>query len=233
MDVYTPPDARDGQKFPAVIFVMGFHDEIISDWIGTVLKEHPCYHSWGRLVAASGMVGIAYQTTDMNDLYHVVDFIRENNEELGIDDSKIGLWSASANPPTAIAYLLSEEGKDLIFSVFHYALMSSPDGYMQDEIAAVNSGSDHPWYYPKPIGTIPSNVPLYIGIAELDYIECAPETAFHFALLAAQAGADVTIDHYGGGEHGYDFYDHSARSARMVRDSLQFMIDAFAASDDA
>ena len=43
---------------------MGYADDVITDWIGPSLKDHPAYHSWGRLVAAAGMVGITYETTD-------------------------------------------------------------------------------------------------------------------------------------------------------------------------
>ena len=50
-------------------------------------------------------------------------------------------------------------------------------------------------------------------------------------MLAAQNGTDITVDFYGQGEHGYDFYERSARSAGMIRDSLQFMLDAAAATD--
>jgi hypothetical protein len=227
MDVYSPPGTRSHDRLPVVVFVMGYADSVFIDWQGTPLKDYPGYYSWGRLIAAAGMIGITYQTTQEDDLYRVIAYLKQHHRALNLDRERIGIWSCSANPPTAIAYLLGEDGDELSFSVFHYPTMTSPDGYLQDEIDDLSANA-FGFYVPPPVGEMPENVPLYIGIAGQDFITFAPDSAYHFADLAEKAGASVYLDFYEDGEHGYDEkIPFTERSADMLNASLQFMIDAF------
>jgi hypothetical protein len=225
MDIYKPPAADRNGLLPVLVQAMGFPDDVIEEWIGTPLKEYPAVRSWGRLAASVGMASVAYQTTDANDFKRVMAFLDSSAEKLGIDRERIGVLSVSANPPTAIAYLLDENGDDLSFAVFSFALMTSPDGYLQNENDAL--ADEQGWYNPPPVGRIPANVPIYLGIAGLDYIEFSPDSAFHFAELAEAAGAKVTVDYFEEGLHSYDHEQHGERSTGMIIDQLNFMADGF------
>jgi hypothetical protein len=66
MDIYYPPDVAADAQLPVVVYVMGYRDD--SSAIGGPLKDIGAYDSWGRLTAASGMVGVAYQTYQPEDL---------------------------------------------------------------------------------------------------------------------------------------------------------------------
>src|SRR5256886_8298547 len=54
MDIYIPPDLSENEKRPAVIFL---HGGAKTDYTP---KDWGVYTSWGRLIAASGFVGVTF-----------------------------------------------------------------------------------------------------------------------------------------------------------------------------
>src|SRR5437867_6658420 len=54
MDVYLPPDPAPNQKRPAVIFI---HGGVKTQYTP---KDWGIYTTWGRLIAASGFVGVTF-----------------------------------------------------------------------------------------------------------------------------------------------------------------------------
>ncbi|MGP0074235.1 MAG: helix-turn-helix domain-containing protein [Bryobacteraceae bacterium] len=62
MDIYRPPDSSVSTRLPAVVFVMGYSDLGSEIMLGCKLKEMEAYISWAKLVAASGMIGITYES---------------------------------------------------------------------------------------------------------------------------------------------------------------------------
>ena len=60
-------------------------------------------------MAASGLVAIAYTNREpAADLHTLLDYVRQNSESLGIDETRIGLWSSSGNVPLALSVLIHE-----------------------------------------------------------------------------------------------------------------------------
>src|SRR5438093_6630676 len=54
MDIYLPPDLSEAEKCPAVIFL---HGGAKTDYTP---KDWGIYTTWGRLIAASGFVGVTF-----------------------------------------------------------------------------------------------------------------------------------------------------------------------------
>ena len=54
LDVYLPPNLAKAEKRPAVLFI---HGGAKPEWTA---KEWGVYKTWGRLVAASGFVGVTF-----------------------------------------------------------------------------------------------------------------------------------------------------------------------------
>src|SRR4030095_13354095 len=54
MDTYLPPDVKPREKRPVVIFI---HGGAKTEWTA---KDWGIYTTWGRLVAASGFVGVTF-----------------------------------------------------------------------------------------------------------------------------------------------------------------------------
>src|SRR4029077_11318898 len=55
-------EAQKGSRLPAVVFVLGYSDLGARAIFGCRFKEMESFISWGRLAAASGLVGITYST---------------------------------------------------------------------------------------------------------------------------------------------------------------------------
>src|SRR4029453_14614763 len=86
MDIYYPPQVKDGGRFGAVVFVTGFPDRGAEKFLGCKFKEMGSYISWAQLVAASGMVAVTYTNADVEaDAAAVFRFIRERSVDLQID----------------------------------------------------------------------------------------------------------------------------------------------------
>ncbi len=106
IDIYTPPNAKAGEKFPAVIFL-----NAIGDRPGDKVKNWEIYKSFPRLVAAHGMVGISMEadgTRIQESLRALFDFLEKEGANHGIDASRLGVYAASANVTQSTIYLMSE-----------------------------------------------------------------------------------------------------------------------------
>jgi len=103
MDIYFPPDAAREQKRPAVMFIHGGSKTEYNP------KDWGIYTTWGRLVAASGFVGVTfthsleYPTKSLekgaHDVRAAVDYVRANADKYSIDKDRICLIAYSAGGP--------------------------------------------------------------------------------------------------------------------------------------
>src|SRR5215212_2745209 len=99
MDVYTPPGLAKGERRPAVIFIHG------SAGAEAKAKDWGIYISWGRLVAASGVVGVTFThrlgypkpflSDAAGDVDAAVNYVRANADALGVDRDRLCLAAYS------------------------------------------------------------------------------------------------------------------------------------------
>ena len=98
------------QKPPVVVIVNG-----IGDPADDRLMDWAIYKSWGALFAANGIAAVTMaakpETLDRN-LSDLVDHLAARGESLGVDPTRLALFSASANTTVAGRYLTSERGRD-------------------------------------------------------------------------------------------------------------------------
>src|ERR1700742_4102541 len=101
-DLYV---AAGEKPAPTVLFVYGFPDPKFAQG----LRQMGAYRSWGRLLAVSGMNAIAYSYRDpVTDLEALLGHLRNDAGALGVDASRLGIWAASGNVPTALHLLMAE-----------------------------------------------------------------------------------------------------------------------------
>src|SRR5262245_62098185 len=114
MDIYYPGESHDGERIPAVVFVLGYSDVGVRKVIGCKAKEMGPSISWARLAAASGIAAITYTNREpIADAHALIGYVRENAAALGIDDNRIGLWASSGNVPMALSLLMQGPGEHL------------------------------------------------------------------------------------------------------------------------
>lgn len=220
MDLYYPIDGRSESGYPVVVFVIGFRTSAID------YRNHSGYQSWGRLVAADGMVGVAYDTERPEDLGALIAYLKENAEELEIDPERIGLWSCSSHVPTALWYAMQEDEKDVKFLVSYYGFMLSPDNYQRE----VHNTQCRSWgcYGDElmDVERIRTDLPLFIVRAGRD-VPDLNDIIDHFMGLVSGTDVQATYIDHEDGQHGFDTEMRDERSIEIIEMTLEFMKSVF------
>jgi acetyl esterase/lipase len=196
MDVYTPPNAKAGDRLPVVIFVNAFGDPPGR----AKVKTWGQYTDWPRLVAASGMVGITYEartdTASYHDLAALIDYVRANAAELRVDPERVGLWSCSGNVLMGLPVALDETRKYIRAAVFYYGVMT-----------------EHPTR---------NDVPFFVARAGDDDPQLNGSIDV-FVKAAIEEEVPVTFVNYVGAQHAFDLVDDAERTREVIRQTLDFL----------
>jgi acetyl esterase/lipase len=200
LDLYYPPDFRDVSRLPAVVFINGIGDPVLP----SKLKEWAPYRSWGRLVAASGWIGVTFENggrfpDSRPDIRSVFTFLRERGASLGIDPRRMAAWVCSGNVVTGLPFLM-EDAEGLRGAVVYYG-SGTPARYRTDlPVFFVRAGRDNPQLN-----------------AQIDDV----------LAKAAAAGAPWTVVRAPGSHHAFDVLDETEESRRIVRQTLDFYRSLF------
>jgi dienelactone hydrolase len=224
MDLYLPPGAESGARLPAVLFVIGYSDLGAQRLLGCRFKEMESYISWGRLVAASGMVGITYSTGQdpAADVDAVLRSIRENAAALGIDENRIGLWASSGNGPVALSVLM-QEGKDrLACAALCYGVTLDLDGATGVAEAAAMFRFANP-SAGKSVEDLPQELPLLLVRAGRDETPRLNEALDRFVAKALAANLPFTLVNHATAPHAFDILEESETSREVIRRVLSFL----------
>jgi acetyl esterase/lipase len=206
-----------------VVFVLGYADDALS--IGP-LRQLEQYRSWARLVAAEGMVGVLYSTTEpRTDLVRVMELLRDRGAELGVDPGRIALWSASANGPLALWYVRSGQPVRARALVAAYALLPTPDGYQSDRLETMSDqlGFALPRY--SPADTYPTDLPILIVRAGRDRPGLLAMLD-RFVAFGLEGDLAIQVRNYPQGRHSFDSVDDVAETREVVADMLSFLAEA-------
>ncbi len=219
MDVYSPPDVKASKNLPAVILVLGFPD--IS--LPTKMKDWEVYKSWAKLIAASGMIAISYETSQPQpDIEDLMSYVVKNASTLGIDADKIGIWSCSGNVPTALTVLSAERRNFIRCAVLYYGLMLTPDQKYADTIKAVAKQVKFSVEGLEKIGFLHSDLPLFIVRAGKDR-EDFNTGVDYFVAQALASNVPLTLFNYAEGHHAFDIYDDNDTSREIIKKTLEFL----------
>jgi hypothetical protein len=220
MDIFYPPDRQPSQLLPAVILVNGFPYE---EKLGS--RTYYPFQSWGRLIASEGLIAVAYDSRNENDLEAVIDHIQQNGADLGIDGNKLGFWSMSAHSGLASNYAFQEDKEFLKFAVFYYAWIMTPDNFergIQNAICAQAGclGSQLP-----DVKQLRTDLPLLV-------VRCGQDNSFnislvdHFIQLATDAGVPLTLINFEKGKHLFDWRTFGVAEEepiKIIKQTLEFM----------
>jgi hypothetical protein len=180
LDLYRPANAKG--KLPVVIFVNGIDR--------AELKEWGQYTSWPRLAAVRGMAAITH-TGDLNAL---LDGIRKNADEWGLDAKRIAIWACSANGRVGTATLANNE--DLRAAVLYYALMDTPPKNVTTPVLVARAGLDAPNLNQSIERWVSQAITLEVPVSFVNYPE---------------------------GRHGFELIDDTPESRQIVEQTLDFL----------
>jgi acetyl esterase/lipase len=235
MDIYYPPQSAPDQRLPVVIFVLGLPNEMVVEINGKSAREFLPLRSWARLVAAAGMICVAYDTDRPDDLEHVVQIIRQNGGALKMDAERIGLYTESVNSPTAISYAMRDEHDFLNFAVFYSGIMLAPDNTTLTEIAN-EACRGMGCYVPNPddgaaglpeVEQIRTDLPMLLTRLGRDFPH-VNLSVDQFIEQATAAGAKLTVlDHPEGLHNFHVMQKRNERTKEIIAQTLEFMSDNF------
>ena len=219
LDLYTPASARGGERRPAVIFVSGYPDDGFEKMIGCKFKETDGYTSWGRLIAASGMVAITYSNREpARDLAALLEYVRRDAASLGIDERRIALWAGSGSVPTALGLLMSEAAAPVRCAVLAYGVML--DVGSADEVERFG------FAYPcagKSVADLPAEVPLFVLRAGRDTTPGLNASIDRFVSAAVARNLPLTFANHATGPHAFDLLDDSDAARELVTQMIAFL----------
>lgn len=216
MDIYYPSDFDFTQPAPVVVFVMGYSTNFTMNWFGAKLKDLGQYVSWGQLVAASGMIGVAYETDyPDDDIEAVLRYIRQNGVELGMDSRRIALFGCSGNTMTALGALAAKNvdyAASLRCGVIFYPVIS----YF------MNKGDE---VMPAPFKRqLRKDLPIFMVTIGSERPEWKESVSSFLAEVRGQ-GYPLEVAHYEKGIHGFDTDQDSDESRALITHAIAFMKD--------
>jgi hypothetical protein len=197
---------------PTAVFVFGFPDVRFAQG----LRQMAGYGAWGRLLAVSGLNAVAYSYVDpVADLAALIAHLRAEARTLGIDASRLGLWAASGNVPTAVHSLMSQPAGTFGAAALLYGYMLDvPPGAEAFGMAVPARG--------RPIDDLPRDVPLLVVRAGGDATPSLNASIDAFVASALARDLPLTLLNLPGAPHSFDLFDASRRSREAIKDTLRF-----------
>ena len=211
-DLYVPAAAaRDAS--PAVILIHGGPVPALG------ARRWELYVSYGRLLAATGMIGIAFDHRFLDpdrlrdaaaDVADLVRHVRDAASTLGIDASRLALWAFSGGGPL-LAAPLRERPSWLKLVVGYYAAMEPLGGSYDESFSPIAALS-------RDASNAP---PIVLARAGRDRFPEINSSIDRFVAAANSAGATVDLLTHPLGRHSFDILDPGDRSSQIIARTLQ------------
>jgi acetyl esterase/lipase len=224
MDIYLPPDVASGDKRPAVIFI---HGGVKTEYTP---KDWGVYTTWGRLVAASGFVGVtfthrlAYPDKSLEnaaqDVRAAIDYVRANADKYNIDKDRICLIAYSAGGPL-LSLAMRGDTPFVRCLVGFYAFMDvQQSDYRKTESTETLKAFSPITYLQKDASKIP---PIFIARAGRDEVPTMDDSIDRFVTEALARNIAFNLANHPQGVHGFDNQNDDERSREIIRGALAFM----------
>ncbi|HEX8921693.1 MAG TPA: alpha/beta hydrolase [Pyrinomonadaceae bacterium] len=226
MDVYVPAGVARNERLPAVVFLHGGAAERFTP------KDWGIYTSWGRLIAASRMVGVTFThrlgfpktllTEGASDVNDAINYIRANADSLNIDKDRMCLIAFSAGGPL-LSTAMREKPSYVRCLVAFYAFMDVQQSEFHrasetPETVKMFSNITH-----LADGDASLIAPLFIARAGRDEIPTMNDSIDRFIREAISKNAAITVMNHPQGVHGFDNSNDDARSREIIQAAIAFM----------
>ena len=223
LDAYLPPSAHTGDPLPGVIFIHGGPVAPEQD-----IKESGQYQSWGKLAAASSLVGFTFNhryfapgmlEQSAQDVVAAIAYIRAHAKTFNLDPNRLCLWTCSGGGQQ-ICFALREQPVYIQCMVLYYTLLDlRPIARHVDVLGETVAHQYSPvvCLQDKPLG-----FPVFIARAGLDQ-QTLNQTLDSFITQALQANTNLEVMTHSQGHHGFDIVDDDPRSQQIIARTLAFI----------
>jgi len=224
MDVYRPSGLKAGERRAAVIFIHGGVPP------GAPAKEMGVYTSYGRLMAAQGLVGVTFThrlgfpQTMLDeggaDVASAVDYVRAHAAELSVDPDRLCLAAFSAGGPMLSPYLAGAPDHIRCLVAF-YPVLEVEDSALHK--AAETAEVLATWSPLRALERPGRRPPLFLARAGGDEIPQLLAGLDRFTAAAIAADYPLTLANNPGAPHGFDITEPTARTLEILDDAFAFM----------
>jgi dienelactone hydrolase len=190
-DIYYPPGFSFSKQLPLVVFNNGVGSMDLPRW--------GIYRDWAKLVAATGMIAVNYQSlgsTSLQDGEALLDYLLANANALHIDPGKIGLWTCSANARTGMRLAHKTRPMAVKALVVFYG---NPDS----------------------LGQLRQNLPTLLVRSGLD-AQIINTGIDQFIQASLQQDTRLEVINYLKGIHAFDAFDTTAESKGIILRTVSF-----------
>jgi len=224
MDIYLPPDIAPTQKRPVVIFI---HGGVKTEYTP---KDWGIYTTWGRLIAASGFVGVTFThrleypnkslENAAQDVRAAIDYTRINAGKYNVDKDRICLIAFSAGGPL-LSLAMRGETPFVRCLVGFYAFMDiQQSDYRKTETVETLKAFSPITYLQNDANKIP---PMFIARAGHDEVPTMDDSIDRFVKEALARNIPLTFANHPQGVHGFDNQNDDERSREIIRNAIAFM----------
>ena len=219
-DAYRPA-LNTGRRLPVVLLTTGFPDAGMRKATGCHAKDMQSYRSWARLIAGTGIAAITYVNEEpVSDAHAVLEHLHQNDESIGIDASRIALWSCSGNVPTALSLLMTSQCALSCAALLY--------GYMLDlRGSTVVADAARTWRFANlTAGRQPDDLPelpLLVIRAGLDAMAGLNDSIDTFAAVALALNRPLTLVNLATARHAFDTVDPGPTSRHAIAEVLAFL----------
>jgi hypothetical protein len=222
IDIYYPPTAVSGSMLPAVVMITGYPDAGVLRIFGRPAKEFGSNVSWAEAIAASGLVVVTYvNVKPYDDAVNVMQHISEYGTELGIDRSRLGVWSCSGSVPTALGVLMDIPERRISCAALLYGYMLDLNGS-----TIVKDASSFGFATPatgRSTADVPAQLPFIVARAGLDEMPGLNRTIDAFVAQALENNLAITLVNHREGPHAFDAVHDSDETRRIIGQVLMFL----------
>ncbi len=224
MDVYLPPDAAQGEKRPVVMFI---HGGVKTEYTP---KDWGMYSSWGRLIAASGFIGVTFThrleypnhslENAAKDVTAAINYVRANADKYNVDKDRICLIAYSAGGPM-LSLAMRGDMPYVRCLIGFYAFMDiQQSDYGKTEAVETVKAFSPITYLEKDASKIP---PMFIARAGRDEVPTMDDSIDRFVNEALARNIALTLANHPQGVHGFDNQNDDDRSREIIRSAIAFM----------
>jgi acetyl esterase/lipase len=224
MDVYLPPDIALSEKRPAVIFIHGGAKTEYTP------KDWGIYTTWGRLIAASGFVGVTFThrleypnrslENGARDLRAAIDYVRSNADKYDVDKDRLCLISFSASGPMLSLAMRGDTPYVRCLVGFYSFMDIQQSDYRKTETAENLKAFSPITYLQSDVSKLP---PMFIARAGHDEVPTMDDSIDLFVREALAKNIALTLMNHPQGVHGFDNQNDDERSREIIRGAIAFM----------
>jgi acetyl esterase/lipase len=225
MDVYTPAELPTGEHCPIVLCIHG------AAGAQHKAKDWGIFQSWGRLLAAAGMIGVTFThrlgyprpmlTQAADDVRSAIAYVRANAGSFSADPDRLALFAWSGGGPL-LAPAVREQLSFIRCLVAFYAFLD----IQQSSMFADNASFETLKAF-SPAACISADasavIPIFVARAGQDEMPEFNDSIDRFTVAALAANAPITLMNHPHGEHGFDNQNNDARSREIIRAALAFL----------